>query len=321
MYQTNDYFAYSAKIALWALAALLPIWFVPFSIGVEFGREVTFGVLIFAGVILWLLSVLTRGEIRFVQSPILWAAGLMAAVFAVSAFYSASPFVSFFLAAPVAERVSALVLGILLMILAGAVLTTDEDVGKALELLFLTSGIAALIVFVQLVGNISLFRYLGSFAQGIDFNAVGSINGFALFAAVVFSVGIGVVVSRSFGEWRWWKKIILVAILALLLADMFLVNFGTAWITLLGAMIFLWGFLVKDMRGKAADMSAYPNVEMSEPNPSGRAGFGWRYALALGLIALTLFIVIAQNPVLLLSIFRPKLRRPWAARGPLPNRF
>ncbi len=329
MQHTTDYFSFSAKIALWVLAGLLPIWFVPVPIGVEFGREITFGVLIFAALILWLLSVLTRGEFRYVQSPILWATGLLVVVFSVSAFYSASPFVAFFLAPPAGERVSVLVLGVLLMVVAGAIFTTDEEVEKAVGLLLLSTGVSAALTFIRLAGNVSLYQYVASFAQGIDFNAVGSANALAVFYAVALVVGIGILVSRLFSLWPWWKKILLLAVLAFLFADLVLINFQTAWVVVLGAMIFLWGFLVKDMRkynaddpstGSGSNFEGIPltdstsspqagpgSNEIASPpeaarNDAGerhrndrRAGFGWRYAVALGCIAFALFMVIVQN--------------------------
>src|SRR3989338_5397713 len=120
MQETNR-FEFGAKIILYILAGLLPILFIPFPIGVEFGREVVFSVLIILGAIFWFLSILKTGEIRFQLSPILYAALLLLVVFAASTVFSKSPAVSFFLADSVAEKLTTLILGLVLMVLAGGV--------------------------------------------------------------------------------------------------------------------------------------------------------------------------------------------------------
>ena len=60
-----------AKYLLYAIAALLPLWFLPTPVGIEFGREATFGILIIAAGIVWLLSVLTSGQLKFQHSVLL----------------------------------------------------------------------------------------------------------------------------------------------------------------------------------------------------------------------------------------------------------
>ena len=116
-----------SKIILYIFAVLLPLWFVPLQIPVEFGREVTFIILATVAVILQLLIILRTGELRFVKSPILYAAGLFLLLYTLSSFFSKSTLLSMYFAEPTAERLSTLILGIVLLLLASTVLRSAKE--------------------------------------------------------------------------------------------------------------------------------------------------------------------------------------------------
>ena len=117
-----------ARALLYALAALHPLWLIPWPIGVEFGREITFGALAALSIVLWLLSVLTRAELSYPRSWILWTGALMLLVFAASTFVSRAPFFSLILAGPTAERFSTFLFAFSLMALAGGILRSAKHV-------------------------------------------------------------------------------------------------------------------------------------------------------------------------------------------------
>ena len=94
---------------------------------VEFGREVTFIILATVAVILQLLIILRTGELRFVKSPILYAVGLFLLLYALSSFFSKSTLLSMYFAEPTAERLSTLILGIVLLLLASTVLRSAKE--------------------------------------------------------------------------------------------------------------------------------------------------------------------------------------------------
>ncbi len=319
---SKDYFAFGARITLLVLAGLLPIWFVPYPIGIESGREITFAILISGALILWLLSLLTRGEIRYSHSPILWAGAFLVFIFGISTFFSQSPFLSLALAGPIGERLSTIAFAFLLMFLAGSVLRSWQEASVGLWILFASSGIAALLTLVQLLFDVSPWRWIVSFAGGRDFNIFGSINGFTLFLAVIAATQIGVLLSSASAGIAAWRRALLGVSIFLHLAVIFVVNFPIAWMVFLGAVIVLWGFLIKDMRGvrvgaqrelgtwnselgteKAGSLtsegvpstSSGNNNERREASKLQAPKFDWRYATALGLVAFSLFMVIVRT--------------------------
>ena len=113
MENIGDRFIYGAKIILYIFAALLPIFFLPLPVSVEFGREVVFATLIILGAVFWILSILKTGEIKFQKSPILYAALFLLAAFLVSTIFSKSAWLSLYMAEPAAERFSTLILGLI----------------------------------------------------------------------------------------------------------------------------------------------------------------------------------------------------------------
>ena len=141
MNHTTDRFEYSARILLTLMMVLIPLWFLPVSVGIEFGREVTFSIVIIAAFILWLLSLLTRGEIRFASSLLVWATGLLAIIFGVSTFLSKAPLLSLTYGDPLAEKMTTLLLGILFMFLCSSVLSSGRQIKCVLVTLILATGV------------------------------------------------------------------------------------------------------------------------------------------------------------------------------------
>lgn len=283
--ETINRFEFGAKIILYILAGLLPIFFVPFPIGVEFGREVIFSILIILGAILWLASILKTGEIRFQKSPILYAALLLLAVFVLSTVFSKAPLFSFFLADPAAEKLTTLILGLALMVLAGGVFKSREEVGQWTFILLFSGAIAGVFSILQMTQTFPVYKYLASFASGADFNVVGTVNGLSLFYGALFITGVGFLFSSSLGSWKWWMRYGLFASLAIFLANLFLINFRTSWIILLGSTILLFGFKIRDVqkarqKGKSAE----------------KRGFDWQYLLTILILVVSVVMILVRTP-------------------------
>ena len=284
MQETNR-FEFGAKIILYILAALLPIFFVPFPIGVEFGREVVFSVLIILGAIFWFLSILKTGEIRFQLSPILYAALLLLAVFAFSTVFSKSPSVSFFLADSVAEKLTTLILGLVLMVLAGGVFKSREEVGRWVFIFLFSGAVAGILNILQMTQVFQAYKYLASFASGVEFNVIGTANGLALFYGALFVTGVGLLFSSSLDSWKWWMRYGLFASLAVFLANLFLINFRTGWIILLGSTILLFGLKIRDIQKVGQKAGA-----------AGHRGFDWQYLLTILVLIVSVFMILVRTP-------------------------
>lgn len=271
MHHHSERLEYGAKIVLYVIAALLPIWFLPLPIGVEFGREITFSVLIIAAAMLWVLSVLTSGEIRYQHSPLLYAGAILLAVFGASVFFSSAPYVSALAAEPLAEKFSTLILGLLLVLVAGAVFKGREDIGKAVMLILLTGTIAGAVSAAQFLFDIPVYRYLRLESAGSDFNVVGTVNGLALFYGALFMAGLGSLVGGI--SYR-----LLIVPLAVFLFNLLLINFLTAWIALLGSAIFLFGLTFKDAHARGGK-------------------FDWRHAVSALTVAAAVVLILLRTPI------------------------
>lgn len=287
MDQTNNRFERGARWVLYSFAALLPLWFVPVLVGIEFGREVTFAALIILGTLLWLLSVLTSGGIRYQYSPILWSALLLLMVAIASTLFSKTPLVSALFADATAEKLSTLVLGLLLMLLGGSIFQKMEEASTFVFILICAGAVSALATVLALIFNVSVWHVFAPFVQGKDFNVIGTINGLSLFYTILLVMTVGLVASDRISqrsEIKSWVSFVLYGALVLFVINLLSINFLTAWIVLLASSIFLFGFMFRRMWDK---------------NTEGRKrGFDARYSLVLAMLVLSILMLFVRTPLL-----------------------
>jgi len=282
MNNTIDKFESLAKIALMIIAAMLPLWFLPLPVSPEFGREVTFIIGIVAALVLWLLSLLTQGQIRYISSPILWMTGITAAAFGASTLFSKVPWMSLTFGDIISEKFSTFLLGILLMITVSSTFRKGHDIRRIVSVLVFATGISALIAFLQMAFGFSLFGIISTYARGNDFNVIGTMNGVALFYTTIFLVTLGLLFS---GSAAFIPKIRygFMAVSALLLINLTMIHFHTAWIVLLGSLILFFGLMLMYMRKSYA------------PEPRQR-GLNPRYVILILLIAFSSVMLATKNP-------------------------
>src|SRR3989344_1986317 len=209
------------RIILYILAGLLPVFFLPRPLGIDFGREMTFGMLIVLAFVLWMLSILSAGKIRWRHSPIVYGAGLLAVIYTASALLSPAPWVSMFFGDVAPERLSSMVAGLLLMLIVANVLYRREEGGTLLFILIFSGALSAVLTAFQLLADVSLLRAIGV-ADNATVNVVGTLNGLALVYAVLFAVTAGVVFSSAAAGWRAWIRWGLRAATFLFLLDLVL---------------------------------------------------------------------------------------------------
>lgn len=290
MDDTRDRFSYAATMLLMILAAMIPLWFLPLPLPValEFGREVAFSLIIMAAFILWLLSLLTRGEMRYPSSILLWIGGLLAVAFGASTFFSKAPLVSLTYGDPLAEKFSTLLLGLILMVVSSCLYIKEKDIKRFLGILIMATGISGVIAFFQLAWGISLLGYISSYGQGASFNVIGTMNGFALFLVTMFIVTLGLLFSSL--KIKTKGIYILTAVLLILMLDLMMIHFHTAWMVLLGSLIFFFGLMFMRMRG----IALRENIQYGG---SRIRGLDWRYSILILLIALCVVMLVVKTPV------------------------
>ena len=278
---------YSAKFVLYILAALLPLLFLPLPLGVAFGREVVFTLLIILAFMLWLVATLASGQIRYAHSPLLYIAGALALLSAVSTFISASPFVSAFYNDVTAERLSWLILGLLAMVTVGGVLRRREEGGTLLLVLIFTGALAALMSAIQFLFGASLLMTFG-LANGTDANVIGTANSLALFYAALFMMTVGLLLSAVAAEWKVWARGALGGAAILFLLNLLAIGFKDSWIMVLGTSVLLFGLLLLE------------NTKMRGMDKGGMSGsrFGPRHWVAMILIIFSVVMLMIQGPLI-----------------------
>jgi tetratricopeptide (TPR) repeat protein len=286
-------FEYGSRVLLYILAAFLPLWLIPLPIGLDFSREVTFGILIMASAVLWLLSVLTRGEFRYQHSAILYAAALLFLVVGLSTVFSKAPLVSLFYADASAEKLLTLGYGLILMVLAGSVLASRKDAGVFVFVLSVAGALSGVFTLMQFFFGWTPYRLLASFVQGVDFNVVGTINGLMLFYAALLVLNVGLLFTSA--GWEPWVRYLHYVFAVIFLLNLLAVNFRTAWVVLLSSGIFLFGL-------------AFKNVHAFK----GR--FDTPQILALSLIVISIVMIMVKAPLVDLGLpaeVSPSLRSTW----------
>lgn len=283
-------FERAAQWVLYALAALIPLWFIPLPLNIEFGREASFALLILLAGILWLLSVLTAGEVRIAKSPILYAGAVLFVVAGLATFFSKAPIVSALYADPTAERLLALVMGFALMMIVAGVLRTQAAVGMGLVVLILASGLSGLVTLIQLLFNTPIWGKIFSFAQSIEFNVVGTINGYAMYELILFVIGLGLLFSRATERWQSWMRWLLAASTGIFAANLILINFRMSWAGLLVAAVIMFGMMFKD---RALARFQHGGRDMGEMPK--KFAFDWRYSLTILLIVFSVLLLMLKG--------------------------
>ncbi len=249
METTLHRFEFSIKVILWALAALFPLWLVPY-LPLEFGRELTFNILIIGGFLIFLLTILMRGEIRYRHSPIMYGVVILLLVTGLSTILSKAAPLSFFLGDPSSEKYTTLLIGTMLLLLGASAFRTNEEAERVLIVLIISGSLAGLVTAIQLLSGLQIFSYLSSTARGIDFNVVGTINSFALFISALLVMALGLLFSPYFSKLKSWIQYLIYSSIIIFLLDLLVINYRSSWFVLLGVGIFLFGFVLKAVRAE-----------------------------------------------------------------------
>lgn len=230
-------------ITQWCVTAvvfLLPLWFLPFG-GAELSRVTLFSILIFLAVGLQLVKILLTGSVSYIKSPLNVAIGTFAAVSAISTFFSKASFAAFGSADVAGERLLTIVVCALLYALAISALRSKNT--PIVLTLFMVAGgaFAGILSFVQYFG----FYLPFDFARRLDFNAVGTINGLALYFGFLMTVVVGILLRILKQPGVRILKIGLWASLFVFLLNFIVINFVNAWVLMLASVVFIsWFFMV-----------------------------------------------------------------------------
>lgn len=231
-----------SKIALYFLVFLLPIFFLPWTANVlDFNKQALLLFLVFISLFCWLLRALIGGKIElnfsFFNLPVI----IFLIILAISAFFSASPYASFW-GWPL--NVAPSFLTILGFIFLYFLLINNFQKGEILGplLTFIISSFLAIIF-----GGLQLFgKFLLPFAfsQAASFNTIGTVNALGVFAAaLLLLISSLILISRGLMKFLF----IIIGLFGFCL--LFLINFWAAWIILLvgAAVLLIFGITQREI--------------------------------------------------------------------------
>ncbi len=220
---SGDIFYRAARWCLMALAALLPVWFLPITLAPVFiNKAFLVSLLTILAVLCYIIHAILKGKIEI---PLHWIFGIMAIVLAawtVSAMTSPQTLMSI-LGATGSEGASVLSL-FLFLVMAFMVATVFPDRASQLKLL-MASGFGFLVFLVSMI-----FFWMGwgsIFGSGFDnqtFNTIGSWRSVAL-ALGFYTMLLYPFLLTAHGKLRWYLAVIFVANLIAIM----MVNFPLAW--------------------------------------------------------------------------------------------
>lgn len=254
-----------STVALYAIAAFLPVWFLPVTQDVlVYQKQTILLLLALLGVAAWVGRVMYQGSMQFRLSLLHIPVVLLIGAAGISTLFSSWSYASFWgLPLHIADNfVTLFAFGLVYFLVSQGV----RDSKQAFQLLcvfLVSSAVACVFAITQAYG---MFALPFDFAKSITFNTIGTTNAVAVFAALLVPMAIAFsFVAKVVLRFALWA---IVAFLVLVLA---ILNFATAWVCLIAGLLALLAFGMWNLRK--------------------RAEFGW-ISLPMALIILAVFFMV-----------------------------
>ena len=230
-----------AKIAVYFLVFLLPIFFLPFTANVlDFNKQALLLFLVFVSLICWLGSCLISNRLEINVSLLNLPVLALLLLSGLSVIFSLSRYGSFWGWPLVVSSSFISLLSFVILYFLIANLFKKDEIPFLFLTLFLSGFLTALYFIFQLFGK---FIFPFDFAKTSSFNTVGAINSLAIY----FSLLLILLLPLFFFVVRFFK-IILGITGSVLLFSLFLINFKTAWLIFLMGLVVLFAFGVVNLR-------------------------------------------------------------------------
>lgn len=231
-----------SKYSIYLLVFLLPIFFLPFTANVlDFNKQALLLVLVFVSLFSYMIKSLIAGKIVYKTTIIHFVLAIFFLVVLISTALSLWKYGSFWGWPQSTGESLATLIGFLILFLLTTSIFAKKEIIKVLSF-FSISGVIA--CFIGLLQLFSRFIFPFSFTKIVSFNTLGSINSMALFASFLVPIIIVFLMTAK----KYWKILSLIGLVILLLL-LVLVNFRTAWWSLIigSALLMVLGVQKKDL--------------------------------------------------------------------------
>jgi len=228
-----------AKISIYLFVFSAPLFFLPLTLNpLDFNKQILFLVLIFVALIAWILKILASGKFEINLSFLNISVLIFLLVYGLSTIFSLSSYGSFWgWPLNVSAGFLTLLLFVFLYCIIANLFTKKREIFWLLFVLILSGFLAAIFTISQLFGK---FIFPWDFTKSISFNTIGTINSLSLFLATLLPlvVVLALMIKRL-------ARFFLFLVAITILVNLVLINFGTAWIVLVGetAILFIFGIL------------------------------------------------------------------------------
>jgi len=230
-----------AKLSVYALVFLLPIFFLPWASNIlDFNKQALLLFLVFVSLICWLAAGLISNRLEintnFLNLPVL----ALLLFSGISAAFSLSGYGSFWGWPLVVSSSFVSLLGFAILYFLIANLFKKDEIPFLFLTFFFSGFLVALYFIFQLFGK---FILPFSFTKTSSFNTIGTVNSLAIY----FSLLLTLLLPLLFFVRRFFK-FILGIIGFVLLVSLLLINFKTAWMIFLAGLVVLFVFGVVNLR-------------------------------------------------------------------------
>ena len=240
-FNRSNYFLWLKSISRFALFLLIagaPIFFFPITrLPVHASKEIFVFSLILIALLGFLGIVFLRRKIRYPISPLILSLGILVFVWFLSSLFSVSPWNSFIGSWSSPHSFAAILLFSILTVL--MVLIFDRS--YAIKSIFLFLGGAAALGILNILQFSRVFILPWSFTRVLSWNPVGTTNDLAILMGLGFVLSIGILM-RGVPP-RFLRALLVLATLVFSL-NLILINFLSAWVGIILAMVLLAFFSI-----------------------------------------------------------------------------
>lgn len=175
------------KALIYLAVIIIPLWFLPITVNVvDFNKQALTVLIVVIASVLWLVKILSQGEIRWKGSNLNIVIGVFLVIYILATIFSLRPYGSLL---GWATHLSGALINILsFAALYFLIINNFRGVKEIFGLLFsflISAGIVTLIGLLQIWGT---FIFPWDFTKLTSFNMVGTVNGLGIFSAIILTL-------------------------------------------------------------------------------------------------------------------------------------
>jgi len=228
------------KVLIYLMVILIPLWFLPSTVNaVDFNKQALMVLLVVVTLILWLVKILSKGEIKWKSNNLNIVIGIFLVIYILATVFSLRPYNS--LIGWTTHLSGALVNVLSFLALYLLIINNFKGVKETFGLLFSFLISAGVVTLVGLLQIWEAFIFPWDFAKLTSFNTIGTVNTLGIFSATILTLTTALLFVIKRSDIKIFFLILGLLNLIILLS----LNFWILWLVLgIGmAVILLFGLM------------------------------------------------------------------------------